>query len=544
MRKILVFLALASLFSACSIKEEKAPMAPPLEVNQRPQSPPQNSPLKPPPALSVSDTAELKKQGYLHSVACVAAGEPAMNTESYSRFEENPFLDPSRDPLSTFSIDVDTASYANIRRFVNKGQRPPKDAVRIEELLNYFTYDDPFPHGSEPFSTRVELADCPWAPEHRLMRIGLKGREISFDDRRDGNYVFLLDVSGSMNDPLKLPLVKSSIQMLSEQLTSRDRVAIVVYAGAAGLVLPSTSATDRGAISAAIESLEAGGSTAGGEGIRLAYQIARDNFISGGINRVILATDGDFNVGVSSEGELTRLIEEEAKSGVFLTVLGFGTGNIKDSNLEKLADHGNGSYAYIDSEIEARKVLVAQAGGTLVTIAKDVKIQIEFNPAKVAAYRLIGYENRLLAAEDFNDDTKDAGEIGAGLSVTALYEIVPAGRPSPVRPVDPLKYSSNPKVTGGDELASLKLRYKEPDGDTSRLIEVPVVDEGNLFAAASDDLRFAAAVASFGLVLRDSPHKGDASLAMARDIASGALGPDPAGWRRGFIDLINKSERL
>jgi Ca-activated chloride channel family protein len=472
--------------------------------------------------------------------------EPS-NTEAYAHIRENPFLGVEQNPLSTFSIDVDTASYANVRRFLTDGQLPPPDAVRIEELVNYFRYDYPLPTGGDPFSIDVEVASAPWRPEHRLVRIGLLGQPIEVADRLPSTLVFLLDVSGSMNSPRKLPLVKRAMRLLVDQLDGRDRVSIAVYAGAAGLVLPPTSCGNRPAILEALERLQAGGSTNGGQGIRLAYDTARDHFLEGGINRVILCTDGDFNVGTSSEGELVRLIEEEARSGVFLSVLGFGTGNLKDSTMEKLADRGNGNYAYVDSVREANKVLVEEMGGTLVTIAKDVKVQVELNPAEVAAYRLIGYENRLLAAEDFNDDTVDAGEIGAGHTVTALYEVVPVGVDSDVlegRDVDPLKYR-RPGDTGAasawGELLTVKLRYKEPDGDTSRLIEMPVVDAGVGFEAASDDLRFAASVAAFGMVLRKSEHSGGASLKDVLRWASLALGPDRGGYRAEFLQLLARA---
>ena len=412
---------------------------------------------------------------------------PDFNTEAYDRIEDNPFLEVSQNPLSTFSIDVDTASYANVRRFLQRGTLPPKDAVRIEEMLNYFSYDYPVPSGEGPFSASVEVAQAPWALEHRLVRIGLKGKEVAMEDRPSSNLVFLLDVSGSMRPSNKLPLLKKAMRLLVDRLGEKDRVAIVVYAGASGLVLPSTSANQKERILAALENLEAGGSTNGGSGIRLAYQSAVSHFISGGINRVILATDGDFNVGTTNQGDLTRLIEDNARSGIFLTVLGFGMGNYKDSTLEKLADMGNGNYAYIDTINEARKVLVDEINSTLITIAKDVKIQIEFNPLQVSAYRLIGYENRLLRQEDFNDDTKDAGEIGAGHTVTAFYEIVPAGRGLSIPGVDPLKYQTpmgTTEVAQSGELLTLKLRYRQPDGQTSRLLEFPVRDADQAYSQA------------------------------------------------------------
>jgi Ca-activated chloride channel family protein len=469
------------------------------------------------------------------------------DTEAYDHIDDNPFLAVTQNPLSTFSIDVDTASYSNVRRFLAGESMPPKDAVRIEEMVNYFSYDYAPPKGPDPFSVHVEVAPSPWSPAHRLARIGLKGREVQASARPSSNLVFLLDVSGSMASPDKLGLLRKAMKMLVAQLDERDRIAIVVYAGASGLVLPSTACDDRAAILDALNRLEAGGSTNGGAGIELAYEMATKGFVTGGVNRVILATDGDFNVGTTSQGDLVRLIEKKAETGVFLTVLGFGMGNLKDSTLEELADRGNGSYAYIDTLAEARKVLVDEMGGTLVTIAKDVKIQVEFNPARVAAYRLVGYENRLLAAEDFNDDTKDAGEIGAGHTVTALYEIVPAGQEVDLPGVDPLKYQKPMEKTGAaasGELFTLKLRYKEPDGETSKLIERPVTDIGESWAEASDDFRFAAAVAGFGMLLRDSPHKGKATYDSILELAGKALGEDPRGYRKELLDLVSAAGKL
>jgi Ca-activated chloride channel family protein len=473
--------------------------------------------------------------------------EHRFNTEAYDRVVDNPFLQVGQNPLSTFSIDVDTAAYANLRRFLTNGMLPPKDAVRIEEMVNYFSYDYPGPKGKEPFSAQVEVAQAPWDLEHRLVRIGLKGREIALDKRPPSNLVFLIDVSGSMEPPNKLPLVKKGLQLLVEKLNENDRIAIVVYAGASGLALPSTPCEQKSRILAALDNLDAGGSTNGGAGVQLAYDTAVANFIKGGTNRVILATDGDFNVGTTNQGDLIRLIEEKAKSGVFLSVLGFGMGNYKDSMLEKLADKGNGNYAYIDSLNEARKVLVEQMAGTLLTIAKDVKTQIEFNPALVGAYRLIGYENRLLRAEDFNDDTKDAGEIGAGHVVTALYELVPAGKEMNLPGVDPLKYQKPVQTTReakSDELLTLKLRYKEPDGDTSKLLQFPVTDRGSSWTSASRDFKFASAVAAFGMILRDSPYKGKSTLGGVLELAESGKGHDKEGYRAEFINLVNKARAL
>ncbi|HYH07939.1 MAG TPA: VWA domain-containing protein [Thermoanaerobaculia bacterium] len=429
-----------------------------------------------------------------------------LNAEEYGRFEENPFLRPTDAPLSTFSIDVDRASYSNVRRFLNAGKRPPRQAVRIEEMVNYFTYE--YPDATDaPFSITTELAQCPWNPQNKLMLVGLQGRRMNVADLPPNNLVFLLDTSGSMMSPDKLPLVQSGLRLLVEQMRKQDRVAIVAYAGSAGLVLPSTSGTDKATIIAAIDQLQAGGSTAGAEGIVLAYDIAKENFLRNGNNRVILATDGDFNVGVTSDGELEDLITDKRKDGIYLTVLGFGTGNVKDSKMELLADKGNGNYAYIDTLAEARKTLVQEMGATLFTIAKDVKIQVEFNPAHVGAYRLIGYENRIMGAQDFNDDKKDAGELGAGHSVTALYEIVPPGAAIPGASVDPLKYQSA-TVNGGSELATVKLRYKNPDSETSQLLTRTI---GDTAGAMSGNLRLAAAVAELGMLLRNSEHKGNAT---------------------------------
>ena len=477
------------------------------------------------------------------------------HTAEYGHYLENPFLAASENPLSIFSIDVDTAWYTIARRFINDGQIPPKDAVRVEEMINYFTYDYPQPKADEPFSINVDIASCPWEEAHRLVRIGLKGREIAQDKRGPSNLVFLLDVSGSMTPPERLPLVKQAMRLLVEKLSENDRVAILVYAGASGLVLPSTTGDHKEEILATLDNLPSGRSTNGAEGIQLAYKVASDNFIKGGVNRVILATDGDFNVGVTSQGELIRLIEEKAKSGVFLSVLGVGDDNLKDSMMQKLADKGNGNYAYLDSLDEARKVLVQQMNGTLVTIAKDVKVQVEFNPARVASYRLIGYEKRTLRKEDFNNDKVDAGEIGAGHTVTALYEVVPVGAavsPS-VPPVDTLKYGTNATHTtnvdarstsSSAEMLTVKLRYKKPDGDKSELIESAVVDDGKQFANASADFKFAAAVAEFGMLLRDSEFRGNGTLGAVLEWAQEGKGADRNGYRAGFLELVRKAEAI
>ena len=471
---------------------------------------------------------------------------PNFNTESYGRIEENVFLPAATNPLSTFSIDVDRASYANVRRFIHDGVRPPIDAVRIEELINYFPYGDAAPDGDIPLAVHTEVAPAPWQPLHRLVRIALKGRPVDMGEAPPSNLVFLMDVSGSMNSPDKLPLLKTAFGMLVDQLRPQDRVAIVVYAGAAGLVLPSTLGSEKEAILDAIQSLEAGGSTAGGAGIKLAYDVAAENHIQGGNNRVILASDGDFNVGVSSDAEMVRLIEERREQGTFLTVLGFGTGNLKDSKMEQIADHGNGNFSYIDTALEAKKVLVNEMGGTLLTIAKDVKLQVEFNPTRVAAYRLIGYENRLLAAEDFADDTKDAGELGAGHSVTALYEVIPVGVESPVevRGLDSLRYqtsSTRDNAADSQELLFVKLRYKNPDEDSSKLLDLPVMDHAG---PASEDFRFASAVAAWGMLLRDSDYCADFALDAVVRLAKGAMGADDEGYRSEFIRLVETAQTL
>ena len=478
------------------------------------------------------------------------------NTAAYDKVEENPFLPAATNPLSTFSIDVDTASYSNVRRFINSGSLPPKDAVRVEEMINYFTYDYKEPEGDKPFSIDLDATACPWEPTHRLLRIGLKGREVANEKRPASNLVFLLDVSGSMMPAERLPLVKQAMRLLVDKLSENDRVAIVIYAGGSGLALKSTPGSEKEKILRALEELQASGSTNGAEGIELAYKVAADNFIKGGVNRVILATDGDFNIGVTNQGDLIRLIEAKAKTGVFLSVLGVGDDNLKDSTMQKLADKGNGNYAYLDSVEEARKVLVQQINGTLMTIAKDVKIQVEFNPARVASYRLIGYEKRLLRKEDFNDDKVDAGEIGAGHTVTALYEVVPAsaGATDPaasVPPVDPLKYQSPsaPATAKNDsnaspEMVTVKLRHKKPDGDVSELTERSFTDNGSKFENAAPDLKFAAAVAEFGMLLRDSQYKGKGSFGAVIEWAQEGKGPDRAGYRAGFIELARKAETL
>ena len=466
------------------------------------------------------------------------------NTESYEHLDENGFKHVAADPLSTFSVDVDTASYANVRRFLNEGRLPEAGAVRIEELVNYFRLPYAAPDGDEPFAITTELAECPWNPKHRLALIGIQGRRLPPREPAPRNLVFLLDVSGSMSDPDKLPLVQSAMRLLVDALNERDRVAIVVYAGASGLALPSTPGTEKATIARAIAELEAGGSTNGAEGIRLAYNVARQHFIRGGVNRVVLATDGDFNVGVTSQDALVRLIEQERESGVFLSVLGVGTGNLKDSTMEKLAGKGNGNYAYLDSLHEARKVLVRELGGTLTTIAKDVKIQVEFNPLAVDGYRLIGYEDRLLANEDFDNDAKDAGDIGAGHSVTALYEIVPKGERTPGAQVKGLKYQqpswTTPAARGSD-LMTVAVRYKQPDGQTSQRVERTVRNTPRPMTA---NLGFASAVAEFGMLLRGSEHAGRASYDALIDRARRYSSDDRHGYQAEFIGLAERAARL
>ena len=473
---------------------------------------------------------------------------PDFNTEQYASVQEEGFVSVSDRPLSTFSIDVDTASYSNVRRFLTAGQKPPAGAVRIEELLNYFTYEYPAPNGSEPFSVTTEVASAPWNTRNKLVLVGLRGRSVEHDQVPPRNIVFLIDVSGSMQDPNKLPLVKSALSDLARQMRPKDHVAIVVYAGASGCVLEPTSGRNEQKILDALASLEAGGSTNGAGGIRLAYDLAAKHFDRRAINRVILATDGDFNVGTTSESELVQLIEEKRKGGVFLTVLGVGMGNLKDATMEQIADHGNGNYAYLDTPAEARKVLFEQASGTLMTIAKDVKIQVEFNPVRAKAYRLIGYENRRLQAKDFNDDAKDAGEIGAGHTVTALYEVVPSDAEANAPSVDPLRYQHPGEPTGdatkSSELLTVKLRYKQPDGDTSKLLSVAVNDAVTPIEKSSTNIRFASGVATFGMVLGGSEERGSASYDMALSLARGALGQDPNAYRAEFLRMVAMARDL
>lgn len=470
-----------------------------------------------------------------------------MNTEGYDYLPENDFQAVLNHPLSTFSVDVDRASYANVRRFLADGYWPRPGSVRLEEMINYFDYDYAPPRDGTPFSVHSEITHCPWNPQHELLRIGLKGREIPASQIPPSNLVFLLDVSGSMNDYNKLPLLKIAFTMLTQQLRPEDRVAIVVYAGASGLVLPATSGDQKLTILDAIERLEAGGSTAGASGIQLAYRTARDHFIPGGNNRVILATDGDFNVGASSEAALVEMIERERQDGVFLSVLGFGRGNYQDNKMEQLSGHGNGNYAYIDNIQEARKVLVNEFSSTLFTIAKDVKIQIEFNPTHVKAYRLIGYENRLLADEDFNDDTKDAGDIGAGHTVTALYELVPADLSSPTAAIDGLEFQESrikPEARDNPNWLSLKLRYKLPNEDQSKLLRFYTQNDDIAFDKASENTRFAAAVAGFGMLLRKSQYAGDLNFDQVLEMAKTSKGEDREAYRAEMIELVQRARDI
>ncbi|MFZ4456230.1 MAG: YfbK domain-containing protein [Bacteroidales bacterium] len=483
------------------------------------------------------------------SVSCcnVAAVDEVVNNEEYKAIPENRFKEVKSEPLSTFSLDVDAASYGNVRRVINAGQMPDKNSVRVEEFVNYFSYKYPNPKGDHPVNIMNEIHPCPWQKDHLLVRIGVKAKEIPSENLPASNFVFLLDVSGSMEAPNKLDLVKSSLKLLTNNLRDKDHVAIVVYAGSAGVVLPSTAGSDKQMIVDALESLQAGGSTAGGAGIQLAYKIAEKNLISGGNNRVILCTDGDFNVGVSSEGDLESLISEKRKSGVYLTVLGYGMGNYKDNKLQTLAEKGNGNHAYIDNIQEANKVLVSEFGSTMYAVAKDVKIQVEFNPAKVNAYRLVGYESRLLNKEDFNDDTKDAGELGAGHTVTAFYEVIPVGVKNTFGGVDNLKYQPSSRdsspVSSKDELMNVKLRYKPIDSDRSLKLEVPIFAKDQM-KPVSDDYQFASAVALFAQLLRKSDFKGDATYQKAIDLASGSLGEDKQGYRRELVRLMEAVKQM
>ena len=504
----------------------------------------------------VSGYHTVKKEAFVGSCVSVKGNslqrraDYYSNTEEYNSFSQNQFRKALDAPLSTFSIDVDVASYSNMRRFINNGQIPPADAIRTEELLNYFTYDYPAPRGNDPVSITTEVSAAPWNPQHRLVHIGIKAKEIAMENLPASNLVFLIDVSGSMSDQNKLPLLKSSLKMLVQKLRPQDRVAIVTYANHTKELLPSTSWEDKQKIISVIESLYASGGTAGGDGIQRAYRVAEASFIKNGNNRIILATDGDFNIGLSSPQELEKLIETKRSSGIYLTVLGFGMGNYKDNRVQTLAEKGNGNHAYIDNLTEAKKVLVSEFGGTLFTVAKDVKIQVEFNPAKVQAYRLIGYESRLLEDKDFNDDTKDAGEMGAGHSVTALYEVIPVGvKSNLLGDIDPLKYQKTEKkekksLTDSPELLTLKLRYKQPDSDKSSKMEVAVIDKNTSLNNVSENFRFSAAVAGFGMLLQDSKYKNDLTYDDVIHLAREATQYDPEGYRKEFIRLVESAALL
>ena len=500
---------------------------------------------------SLADYEASPSSGYAPGpLATLPARDEAGAGDTYAHVAENKFLEVKRVPLSTFALDVDAASYANVRRFLNEGQLPPRDAVRVEEMLNYFRYDYAAPPAGSPDPVRIstELAACPWNPAHQLARIGIQARKVETAKLPPANLVFLVDVSGSMMSPDRLPLVQAGLKLLVKQLRPQDRVALVVYAGAAGLVLPPTPGSQPQVILDAIDRLQAGGSTAGGAGLRLAYSTARQHFNKEGNNRVILASDGDFNVGESSDAALEQLIVDQRESGVFLTVLGCGRGNLRDARMEALADKGNGNYAYLDNLDEAGRVLVAQFGGTLFTVAQDVKLQVEFNPARVAHYRLVGYENRLLEAEDFNNDRKDAGELGAGHTVTALYEIVPVGAAAPL--VDPLKYQTDKATPASlqqfitQDVLTVKLRYKEPQGSASKLLAQPLVGAPVAIEKASPDFRFAAAVAQFGMLLRQSEQRGTATWAATERLADGARGADTDGYRAELVRLVRLAEGL
>jgi Ca-activated chloride channel family protein len=538
---------------------------------QKMPAPGHRSAIRYTPPVIVADAEEMKTQQEVSSITtCIGAvdydkgsddveivmeaspvqmpqNNQQFNTENYSAIHENGFKEVTKEPLSTFSVDVDKASYANVRRFLNSGSMPPADAVRIEEMINYFAYDYAQPTDNRPFAAKTDLAVCPWNNNHYLLKVGIKGKELDKQLLPPSNLVFLLDVSGSMEDANKLPLLKEAFKLLVNELRPSDRIAIVVYAGAAGIVLPSTPGNCKDRIYNALNNLQAGGSTAGGEGIKLAYKVANENFIIGGNNRIILATDGDFNIGESSNSAMEQLVTEQRDKGVFVTVLGFGMGNYKDDRMEIIADKGNGNYAYIDNLQEAQKTLVSEFGGTLFTIAKDVKLQLEFNPNKIAAYRLIGYENRLLNNEDFNDDKKDAGEIGAGHTVTALYELIPTGAPDAAQylnKVDKLKYQQMATTSSSNEWLTLKLRYKEPDGTTSQLIEQAVNQKPLNFENADIDLQFAASVAGFGMLLRGSKYLGNLTFNRVQSMALAARGNDEDGYRSEMVRLVKLAGQL
>ncbi|MEO1033153.1 MAG: von Willebrand factor type A domain-containing protein [Bacteroidota bacterium] len=482
----------------------------------------------------------------VHEVAAEEVIDIDHNTEEYDRIYENSFKDVKQNPLSTFSIDVDNASYSNVRRFLSNNQLPPKDAVRIEEMINYFDYDYPQPKGEHPFSFTNEVADCPWNSEHKLVHIGIQGKSLNYDDLKPSNLVFLIDASGSMRSHNKLPLLKKSLKLLLNQLSENDKVAIVAYAGSAGLVLPSTEVSQKEVIIEALNRIESGGSTAGGQGIKLAYKVARENLMTDGNNRVVLATDGDFNVGVSSSSELVRLIEEKRKEDIYLTICGFGMGNYKDGRMEQISNAGNGNYFYIDNIKEAKKVFSTDMRANMFTIAKDVKIQIEFNPNQVKAYRLIGYENRVMNDEDFNDDKKDAGELGAGHTVTALYEVIPKNSDELIGRHDDLKYQTTGMTDASkkNEMLTIKFRYKRPKEDESILIVNTIVDENLGLDLASNYFKFSSSVAGLGLLLRDSKYKGELTYTMVKSLASSGKGEDTNGYRREFLDMVETASLL
>ncbi len=545
-------LALAGVVAGCATpaKQTLLPPVPPSAAEPSPKLELAPPPPPPPPPPAPARHADISLyQAYMAPPSPTSVPTvQAPSTEAYTAYAEKEFVPVKDQPLSTFGIDVDTASYTNMRRFLSQGSLPPQDSIRIEELINYFKFDYPNPEGRVPFSVHVDTAACPWAEEHILARIGIKGRDVApKKDRPGSNVVFLLDTSGSMADEDKLPLFVKGMKLLLGSLSPRDRLGIVTYSSTARVALESAPLEDKRGVEKVLDSLRADGSTNGAEGIAVAYAMARANFAEGGTNRVILCTDGDFNVGITEKEQLVQLIEREAKSGVFLTVLGFGQGNLKDTNLQSLADKGNGHYCYVDSFKEARRVLMDQVTGTMVTIAKDVKIQVEFNPAKAAGYRLIGYEKRALAARDFNDDKKDAGEIGAGQTVTALYEIVPAGKPLPAPEVDALKYQPVEKAperatSTSPDLMTVKLRYKLPDRDESSKLEVPVIASTN--RTPSTDFAFASSVAAFGMILKNSPFKGSANMDMVSALAARGKGEDPDGARAEFADLVKSTKAL
>ena len=495
--------------------------------------------------LSKKETKNILKDKTVYGYAVADIN----SNESYSPILENQFINPLKEALSTLATDVDVASYANVRRYINSGQLPPKNAVRIEEMINYFKYDLPEPKAGKPVAIQAEVTHAPWNEKHPLVRIGLKAKTIDNAKLPPSNLVFLIDVSGSMGDNNKLPLVKTSLKMLVDQLRPIDHVAMVVYAGAAGLVLPSTPGDEKQKIKDAIDQLGAGGSTAGGAGIKLAYSVARQNFKKGGNNRIVMATDGDFNVGLSSDGDMEDLIEQERQSGVSISILGFGMGNYKDSKMELLADKGHGNYAYIDNITEATRSMVTEFGGTLFTVAKDVKLQVEFNPAKVQSYRLLGYEDRLLAKEDFNNDAKLGGDMGVGHNVTALYEIIPVGVKDDAfaSSVDPLKYQNEPKKAtknASEELMTVKFRYKDPNSDVSKMESIVIENKTVELDNSSEDMRFAAAVAEYGLLLRSSQFKQSSNFNQVIALARGAKGKDEQGYRAEFIRLAESTRDM